>query len=550
MKKGFWLCSSYGTASVAFVIIAFSAFVTRLMPLAFSQYPYNNDSLVECGLAADIALNGGLDYSPGSPWEGTHSAELPALSALLAYVSLALGVTPIDCVQFLTAIFSVLTVTVVFVLGKMFSGSVTGGIVASMAALLSGTFVFTTGSAWKLSLGFALLAFLYLAFIRRNVLQYRLLTLGIVCLLPFVHHLATAVALTALAFMLIWSWIVALSRSKVTKRLWWDSLIVLPPITVAAAYYSVALIDRQAVYASEIKIVLFACNFVLLSIIAYYIMTMRKHSKVSFAPLVGEAFAAILLFDYLGFVFPYKASAPPIYILLIVSTAVLLTIAWFGTETIVEWRRQLMAVQLSLIVAPLAIILFGVETGFSALSHQIVYRTFDFLQFFIFIGLAVGVVSLWQRRPKAAQLTTALIAVCLVCSFPFGYFTEDLLGVRHDSQGYELDSMYWLSEHTDELSLVSDERLAFMAQSTIWIEKQSYLPDVMMRGYILKPGYYYMVEDGWTVSGVNNFPYGLAVIDEHKMERALHKSNVIYVGGPADDRLHIFTSSDYISYTY
>ncbi len=543
------LGSSCLLSSAVFAIISISAFATRLMPLAFSQYPFNNDSLVECGLASDITLYGRLEYSPGSPWEGTHSAELPALSVLLAYVSLSLGETPLDCAQIITAVFSVLTVGAVFLLGRQFSGTVSGGIVASMAAILSGTFVFTTGSAWKLSLGFALIALLYFAFVRRNVLQYRLLAFGLLCLLPFVHHLAAAVILIALAFMLIWSWIVALSRTKVSRRLWWDTLTVMPPIVVASVYYSIALLDRQNVFASEIKVVLFICNFVLLSMVAYFVMSMRNHQRATFAPLVGESFAAILLFDYLGFVFPYKASAPPVYIILIISMAVLLTIAWYGTELIVEKRRHLMAVQMSLIVAPLTIILFGIETGLPNLSHQIIYRTFDFLQFFIFLGLGMAIVDFAARKPRTARLVAIVISVCLVCSFPFGFFTNDLLGVRHDSHAFELDSMKWLSEHTDDLSLVSDERLAFMAQNTIWIEKRPYLPRDMMRGYVLWPGFYYMVEDSWTVSGVNNFPDGLAVIDERRMELALYRSDVVYVGGPADDRLHIFTCRSYISYT-
>lgn len=203
-----------------------------------------------------------------------------------------------------------------------------------------------------------------------------------------------------------------------------------------------------------------------------------------------------------------------------------------------------MAVQLSLIVAPLSIILYGVETGLPNLSHQVVYRTFDFLQFFIFIGLALAIIDLERRRPRTYRLAAVAMIACLVCSFPFGFFTQDLLGVRHDSQAYELDAMQWLSERTDEPSIASDERLAFMAHNTIWIEKRAHLPQDFARNNALSSDFFYIVEDSWTTSGVNDFPHGLTVIDEPDMEATLAQSNVIYVGGPVDDRLHIFTCSD------
>ncbi len=531
------------------LVMCIAAFATRLMPLSFGQYPFNNDSLVECGIAADITNNGHLLYSPGSPWEGTHSVDLPAMSILLAYVSLMIGESPIGIAQLVTAVFSVLTIGAVFLLGKRVTGSDRGGLIASTAALLSGTFVFTTGSSWKLSLGFALIALLYLSFVRRNVLQYRLLTFVVLITLPFVHHLAAAIVMITLAFMLIWSWIVSISQSKVAKRLWLDTLTILPPIMIASAYYSIALIDRQSVYSSEIKVALFICNFVLLSIIAYLVMSMRSHRRISFAPIVGEGLAAILLFDYLGFVFPYSASAPSAYIVLIVCTAVLVMIAWYGTEMIIEHRREFMAVQLSLIVAPMTIILFGMETGLPNLTHQIVYRTFDFLQFFIFIGLAFSIIYLERNGSRVFRYAIAAMIVCLVCSFPFGFYTQDLLAVRHDTQRYEIDALEWLSDSAEDPQIVSDERLAFMAQNTIWVEKRASLPHDLMRGYVLWPGFLFLAEDSWTSSGVNNFPDGLAVIDETRFETALSRTNVIYIGGPAEDRIHVFTCNDYVSYT-
>lgn len=208
-----------------------------------------------------------------------------------------------------------------------------------------------------------------------------------------------------------------------------------------------------------------------------------------------------------------------------------------------------MTIQLSLILAPLIVILFGIGTGSQSQSLKFIYRTFDFLQFFIFLGIGVAIADLGVRRLGASRLICIAVTVCLVCSFPFGFFTYELLGVRHDSQAYELDSMYWLSEHAEDPDIISDERLAHMARSTIWVEKRSTLAHNIMLGNMLSPGYFYMAEDSWTVTGANDFPDGLAVIDALTMQRIIEKCTVVYVGGPTEDRLYVFTSDDYILYS-
>ena len=208
-----------------------------------------------------------------------------------------------------------------------------------------------------------------------------------------------------------------------------------------------------------------------------------------------------------------------------------------------------MTVQLSLILAPLIVILFGIGTGSQSLSLKFVYRTFDFLQFFIFLGIGVVIADLGVKKIGASRLICIAVTVSLVCSFPFGFFTYSLLGVRHDTQAYELDSVYWLSEHSEDPNIVSDERLAYIARSTIWIEKRASLPYNIMLGNMLSPGYFHMAEDSWTVTGVNVFPEGLAVIDALRMQLIIDKCTVVYVGGPTEDKLYVFTSDEYISYS-
>jgi len=527
-----------------FITVCLAAFTTRLLPLSISQYPYNNDSLVECGMASEISESGHLDFSPGSPWYGTHSIATPALNVLLSFSSRSLGITPFDFAQLLTAIFFVLTAGGVFMLARMMTGSARGGLTASIAAVTFGTYVFTTGSAWKVALGMSLLTLLFVAFVNRAQPRFRILTLLILLILPLVHHLAAAIGYLAMSYFVVWSWFFAWTQSSVSKRHYLDTVTVIPPILVALTYYAITLSDRLGMFSSLIRVVLFVECFILLALLSFAVLSLRSHVKRSFAPVVGIGMATLLFLDYSGLLFPYTHSVSEAYVLLILSSSFIVGFAWYGAEALVEKRPIYRAVMLGLLMPPVTVILFGFSMGLTGLSHQILYRAFDFSDLFVFMGLsfAVVIMSLRLSRKNAALVMTAL--ACLLVSFPFGYFTSDLLGVRHDTAAYEVDAVEWIASHSDSPQMVSDERIGRIAFSMTWIEKRSYLPHDLLTNVSPLPGMYYIMEDSWTDVGVNDYPYGRAVIPESLYVETLQGSNVLYIGGPEPDRLLIFSPSE------
>lgn len=524
-----------------FFVILLAALATRLLPLSISQYPYNNDSLIECGMASEISSTGHLDFSHDSPWYGTHSVVTPVLDILLSFTSSSLGTKSLEFAQVLTAIIFALTACGIFILTRMMTGSVVGGFGASIAAITLGTFVFTTGSAWKVSLGMALLTLLFIAYVRRDQPRFRILVFLILLLLPLVHHLVTAIGFLAGGYFLVWSWLFALTRSSVSRRHYLDMLTVVPPILFGLAYYGAELSDRLGMFSSLIRVALFVSCFLLLALLSFAILSLRSHVKLSFAPAIGVGMAALLFLDYTGYLYPYTAAASDLYILLIVSSSYIMAFAWYGAEIMVETKPVYRAILLGLFMSPLTIILFGLSLGFTGLSHQILYRGFDFLDFFIFVGLglAVAVMSTRLSRKNLFLLSTAF--VCLLITFPFGYFTSDLLGVRHDTAAYEADAVEWIAAHDGAPQVVSDERVGRIAYSLIWVEKRSYLPHDLLTDVPMQPGMYYVMEDSWMSVGVNDYPYGRAIIPESLYLETLEESNVLYVSGPMANRLQILT---------
>jgi len=534
------------TGAKALVVILIAAFTTRLLPLSISQYPFNNDSLGESVLASSILDSRYLDVSTGALWYSTHNGATPAMNVVLAFISSVLGTTPLQCAQVLVSVLSVLTVGCVFLLGRQVSGGLRGGIASSFAAIMLGTFAFVTGSAWKEMMGIALLVLLLVAYLYRDQMKFRLLMFALLMLMPLVHHLVALVALLLVAYLLCWSWVFAFANGLPKRRHLEDLAVTGTSVVWAATYYSAISFDRISLVPSPLKLVVFGVSFILVSMVAVMVLTMRTHSKRTYAPLVGGGLIAILSLDYFGFFFPYTPSATYAYFFLVASSGFLLALAWYGTEVIVERRPLFRAVQIALIVSPISILGYGVVSGFSPVSLQIVYRTFDFVDIFIFLGIGTAFVWLYEHRRKSYKAIGFLTIAFLLVSFPFAYASESLLGVRHDTQAYEMDSIRWLSEHVDSPFLVSDERIGHIAESTVNIEKHAALPDALKRNTTvtnLPVIAICLMEDSWTTEGVNDFPYGKVVLAASNYTWVLETANVFYIGGPVTDRAVIFTIS-------
>ena len=517
-----------------------AAFSTRLLPLAISQYPYNNDALTELSITEEILRTGHMSHSEDLRWNTTHSLVTPALDIMLAFLASVVGSTPQNCSQLLGALVAVSTIGFLFLLGRLFTGTLEGAVAAALAGILFGTFVFTTGSVWKLMLGINLLTFVVLGFVRRENRSYQALTFLTLIILPLTHHLATAIAFITFAYLVIWGWYFALAHRSFSRRHLSDVIVIGVPAVFALLYYATTSFNRLLEFSDPQILVILVSGFLLLTAAAVFILSDRRHVKWSFGPLVGAGIAIVAALDYYGFVFTYTPSASDLYLFLICAYAFMAGMAWYGTEIMIEGPSAYRAVQVGLFVSPMAILGFGILIG----SHQIVYRSFDLLDIFLFLGCAVALMHVRRKRRRFYAVLGSAFIVLLAVSFPFGYASGPLLGVRHDTQAYEADAFAWLENKDDIISIVTDERLSYTARSLYGLHAGPTIP------YYLKipppfPAYqwYFIVEDSWTTEGVNNYPEGKFVVSQEVYTLILEASNVLYVGGPADDRIQVFLVS-------
>jgi hypothetical protein len=526
------------------LILVLFAMSTRLLPMSISQYPFNNDGITECRIANDLLASRKFDLPDDAFYQGTHSIITPAYNVLLAFVSSLTGQPTWDLAQVIIAVFSVITIVGIYLVTYQMTDSRKGALTASMVLGLLGTFVFLTGSTWKGALGVSMLVLLLYAYINRGDRRMFVLEVLVLVTLPFVHHLVTVVAYFSVAYLTIWSIVFAISRNSGIKRRHIIDLAVIGfPSIFAYLYYYVYSLDRLDFISSEAGFLAMGLSFVALVIVTVFLLGRRTHSKYSFAPVPASAILALFIFDYYNPLFPYSPSSPEFILLLGAAASVIVAIAWYGFEIIIESSQTYRAVPVVMLISVITIWVFALLSGFGLDSHQILYRTFDYADISLALGVAIAVAHL-AKRPRAERLVIIATMCALLVSFPFGYATGFLTGVRHDTQGYEMDALSWAdaSIGSDRI-LQSDERLAYDARALYDFQKKPDLPYSLVNEEPPGTSMFNLFEEEWTTAGVNNYPWGHPVIDADYVEWLMESSDVLYVGGPSENNAIIFSTS-------
>lgn len=516
----------------------------HLLPLSTSTLPFNNDSLTECRIAEDIRESGHFQYPEGRIYQGTQTVATPVFNLLIAFFSSTLGFSTFNVAYAIVVLSSLVTLFTVYVITCEVSGSRKGAIAAAMYISLFGTVVFLTGSAWKESLGFALLVLLFYAYMHRARQSMLALQITVMAVLPFVHHLVTAIAYLSIIVLTTWSVFHAVQTRRLGRRHLADVSIVGILSLVVFYYYSEESVDKLSYVTSQRGLISLILAYVLISVVAVALLMDRRRTKMSVAPIVAISMLLFLTWDYFNPVFSYSQGTPQLVFLLLCSYCVIMGVAWFGFEQMLESSSPFRAIPFGMLLPVIAVVMFALTMGDALAGHQIVYRTFDFAGLAIAVGVAVSVKSL-SRRPKVEFVTIVAVLIALIVSFPFAYASGELLGVRHDTQEYEVDAIQFVHDaSTQDMTFQSDERLSYIAMALFDFRKLPTLPSKLDTNKSLNLDVFYAFEEEWTTIGVNDYPRGHPVISETQLEYVTFWAQVVYVGGPTADNIVVFTYSD------
>lgn len=519
------------------IVLILVAASTRLLPLAISSFPFNNDGMTESRIAADILDAGHLDYSEDAYYYGSHSTITPAYNVLLAFAASFLGVSTFSVAQYVVGAFSLTTVVGAYVISLRVTSSPPAAFMSALVLALFGTFVFLTGSSWKESLGVAVLILLVYLYIGRDQPRMLMLMAATLCVLPLIHHFVAALAYLSMWFLAIWSLIFAARRGSLKKRHVRDLGVITLTTVLVYGYYASNSLDRLSTF-GEPRVFLFGIVFFFLMIaVTYWYLTKESRLSASFAPIPASAISIIFLLDYFNPFFGYEQGSPPAVFVAVFSLSVIVGLGWYGLEILIEFNNRYRAVPLGLLMPVIFVMVYAVTMESNLWSHWMIYRSYDFVVIPLALGIGASAKTLLSRPWRRKWLMVGLLCV-LVLSFPFSYWTGPLTGVRHDTQCYEYDAITWA--HTNfggERAIRSDERLAYDAEALYDIIKDPYLPRTLNELQIPDPGEVNLLLEEWCVVGVNDYPMGHPILDESHVQDVMDDSDVLYVGGPADNNI-------------
>lgn len=524
------------------IVLSVFVFSSHALPYTFSDYPFNNDGITEARIANDIVEAESLSYPPDSFYYDTYSVITPIYNVMIAFASSMIDISTFSISQVMVAMFSVLTVAAGYLVALRISNSYVGALSAAMVLSLLGTFVYLSGSAWKESLGVALLVLLTYAYMNRSDKRHLALELCILAVLPVTHHLVAIIAYLMIGYLTCWSVLNAYSNGRLSRTHFVDLAILGAAGLAAYAYYLGNSFQRLSDYGSLDNAMLIVIVFLALFSLTAFALSSRRRTRFTFAPVVGIAVAFFVYLDYSDPVFPYARGFGSNVLFLGVLYSVVIAFAWFGFEKIVKSSSRFRAIPLGLLLPVLTLLLFALISGLNLESHKVIYRTFDFVGISLALGVSVAVASIANKRLRT--VTVASLAIILVCTFPFAYMTEPLVGIRHDTQQYEVDAIAWVDVHAgSSYTLRCDERLSYDAQALYDFGKDPYLPSILAAYNISAFRIMNVLLEEWMVIGVNDYPRGHPVLDAEYVDLVLMYSDVRYVGGPEANQLFLFQTS-------
>jgi len=517
-------------------LIPVVAFLARSLPLQWSPLPYNIDGLSELRVAQDILGSGHFDFSGSASTREYYVSDMPLLALLLAFFSSFLGVSAASSAQFLTSIIGSVAVALGFLIFKQHWQSTRGGISATLLLALAGSFVFTTGCVWKETLGFVLIAIALYSYPLRDQPSHRVLLGSSLLLSIFAHHHITIVS------FLIFTFAVSLDLANrprdikfISRKELVDIITIIIIWTVAILYYwSVDLpyLDYLSPSA-DLYLYLAVASLVLLVAVS---MSRRERAltKLPLGLAVPAAGAVLMLYNYFHPLFPGIPGPASLIAVPFLAYLLLVIPAWEGARLALRPRGATKNLLLAMLLGPLSLIIFAFLRANDVMSHEIIFRTFDFLMPAFALLVGVGFAALVKGRERLGIVAGISLVVICASTLPVAYQTQELFGVKNQTYWFEYDAVKWFSEHGVE-SYTSDQRLGETGWRLFDLEYGRGLPYDLREGLALNRSSFFVLEDEWSKKGAQEFPFGVVVVDEGTIASVLSESSVFYVGGPPEN---------------
>jgi hypothetical protein len=194
----------------------------------------------------------------------------------------------------------------------------------------------------------------------------------------------------------------------------------------------------------------------------------------------------------------------------------------------------------AMLVAPIALILFGFFRGLDPLGQVLVYRAFDFLDYALAVLVAVAFVAAWsvlQMRPLRVLIAVGFLAA-LLATTPMAWNTPAVLGVQNVTTSEEFHALALIAS-LGAHRIATDERLADVASWWFGLSADASFPLKLRDNASLGGADYALVLERWSTAGAQIHPAPNLILAPRTIASFLAANRVMYAGGPAGDRVFV-----------
>lgn len=525
------------------------AAATRVLQLLLSSLPYNIDSFAQISIASTLLDSGTWTLDPASL--EAYNLKMPGLPLLLGLTAAATGLDPGVLATPLILTVSLLTVLGTYGLAFTLTGRRDLATAAALVLALLGPFIFLSSTLMKEALALALLPPLLLAYARRADPRMRLLAAALLLFLPLVHHLATLMAFGFVAFLLLldaarrfwagrWSW----------KALAQD-LVGGPALAgFAVGYYITVDLQFFTAVWQPGEVALFLA-IALLTAAGGLLLTSQRRARPWFALPKTRRLASLLdqktlfllgalllvLLNFQRPLFPATVTTSPLLLGIAVAYVPLALLALGGMNLYRLSEAPQKGLVLALFLAPLTVMLFALFRGLDPLSHVLLYRSIDFLDFGLALG--IGTVLVHRMRERRRVLLIVLTGGALLLTLPLAYQTEAVLQVQNTTYRYEVAAMARLSTLS---GVQTDQRLGDVLGMVFGLPADRTLPFRLAGGEAPPPGALLLLEANWVTRGAQVHPLPFLPVAPSAFESAVEDHHLLYHGGDVGNALFIVLS--------
>ena len=533
------------------LILYMITLLVRWIPLFLSPLPYNIDGFSMAGVADGIISSG--HWSLNSPVYGVaYNQKTPFFPVILSEFSLITGISPLYVEQYMLPFITASIPPFVFYFVSRLTRNLTASIVAALFLSFNGLFSFLTGSIMKESLGLLLIPVALFLYFGREDARKRLLLVLILVFITFVHYRSTLMLNIFLLLLLSWDSIRLFDAGKLRFRHFLLDVLTIPSIGVVSIFYYM-WVNMQDYYGRAFNINEVAL-FLSVAFIWFliYIRFMKRSYSSSERPLTRYLldWKFIVLVISIGafllnsrkLIFAGTISTSPTLVYAALPYIALVAIALFGLSLMQRYRNDYLPMVAAIFVGTFIPITYSLVRGLDAFSQEILYRSYNFMDFGTAISLGIGVAFIYaliKKRfilpgrfktgiPAAISLFLAVVLL-LAATVPLGYNTVELFGVQNVTYEYEVSAIDW-AKSANCTGIGTDQRLGDIMRDYNNLSHSKSVPfELKYHRPVNSP--FVMAEGSWTTWGAQMHPSSPVIISQDKLSRLMDGGSVIFSSG-------------------